>query len=92
MKPGDRVIWLYSRKRSFVVGCGVQRIPGEVIRVCKRRVKLRVKLPDREKLVNVSPENVLFNEDDLKGSDCLFLQRLFVKVRLGKERAAEGNG
>ena len=60
----DRVIWLYSRKRSFVVGCGVQRIPGEVIRVCKRRIRLRVKLPDREKLVNVSPENVLFNEDE----------------------------
>jgi hypothetical protein len=64
MKPGDRVIWLYSRKRSFVVGCRVQRIPGEVVRVCKRRIRLRVVLPDAEKLVNVNPENVMFNEDD----------------------------
>ena len=64
MKPGDRVIWLYSRKRSFVVGCRVQRVPGEVVRVCKRRIRLRVVLPDTEKLVNVSPKNVMFNEDD----------------------------
>ena len=64
MKPGDRVIWLYSRKRSFVVGCRAQKIPGEVIRVCKCRIRLRVKLPEAEKLVNVSPENVLFNEED----------------------------
>jgi len=27
-------------------------------------IRLRVKLPDTEKLVNVSPENVLCNEDD----------------------------
>jgi hypothetical protein len=64
MKPGDRVIWLYSRKRSFVVGCRVQRIPGEVVRLCKRRIRLRVKFPDAEKLVNVNPENVLLIEDD----------------------------
>jgi hypothetical protein len=64
MKPSDRVIWLYSRKRSFVVGCGVQRIPAEIIRVCKRRIRLKLRLSDTEKLVNVSPENVLFTEDD----------------------------
>lgn len=64
VKSGDRVIWLYSRKRSFVVGCRVQRIPGEVFGVCKRRVRLRVKLSDAEKLVNVNPENVLLNEND----------------------------
>ena len=63
MKPGDHVIWLYSKKCSFVVGCGVQRIPGVVIRACKRRIKLRVILSDTEKLANVSPENVISDED-----------------------------
>jgi len=62
MKPGDRVIWLYSRKRSFVVGCGVQRVPGVIIRVCKRRIRLKVLLPGTEKLVNVSPDNVICEE------------------------------
>ncbi len=63
MKPGDRMIWLYSKKRSFVVGCGVQRVPGVVIRACKRRIRLKVKPFDREKLVNVSLENIISNED-----------------------------
>jgi len=63
MKPGDRVIWLYSRKRSFVVGCGMRRVPGLVIRACKRRIRLKVKLLGTEKLVNVCPENVICEED-----------------------------
>ena len=62
MKPGDRVIWLYSKKRSFVVGCGVQRVPGVIIRVCKRRIRLKVRLLGRDKLVNVSPDNVICEE------------------------------
>lgn len=63
MKPGDRVVWLYSKKRSFVVGWRLQRIPGVIIRVCRRRIRLKVKLCGVEKLVNVSPENVICNED-----------------------------
>jgi hypothetical protein len=63
MKPGDRVIWLYSKKRSFVVGCEVRRIPGEVIRVCKRRIRLRVLLLGSERLVNVNPDNVICEDD-----------------------------
>ena len=63
MKPGDHVIWLYSKKRSFVVGWRLQRIPGVIIRVCRRRIRLKVKLLGVEKLVNVSPENVICNED-----------------------------
>jgi hypothetical protein len=63
MKPGDRVIWLYSRKRSLVVGCGVQRIPGVVMRAYKSRIRLKVRLLDTEKLVNVCPENVICDED-----------------------------
>ncbi len=63
MKPGDRVIWLYSKKRSFVVGWRVQRIPGVVIRVCKQRIRLKVLMPDTEKVLNVRPENVI-SEDE----------------------------
>ena len=37
---------------------------GKQEEVCKCRIRLRVKLPEAEKLVNVSPENVLFNEED----------------------------
>lgn len=64
MKPGDHVIWLYSKKRSFVIGYGVQRIPGVIVRVCKRRIRLKVRLLDSEKVVNVSPENVICEKDD----------------------------
>ena len=63
MKPGDRVTWLYSRKRSFVVGRGVQRVPAVIIRVCKRRIRLKVLLPGSERLVNVNPENVICSEE-----------------------------
>jgi hypothetical protein len=63
MKPGDRVIWLYSKKRSFVISCGVQRIPGVVMRVCKRQIRLKVLLLGMEKVVNVSPDNVICEDD-----------------------------
>ena len=63
MKEGDRVIWLYSKKRSFVVGCGVQRVPGVIVRVCRRRIRLKVRLLGTGKLVNVSPNNVICEED-----------------------------
>ncbi len=63
MKEGDRVIWLYSKKRSFVVGCGVQRVPALVIRVCRRRIRLRVLLLGSERLVNLNPDNVICEED-----------------------------
>jgi hypothetical protein len=64
MKPGDRVIWLYSRKRSLVVGYGVQRIPAVIINVCKRLIRLKALLPGTEKLVNVSPDKIICEEYD----------------------------
>ncbi len=64
MKPGDHVIWLYSKKRSLVVVWRLQRVPGVIIRVCRRRIRLKVKLLGVEKLVNVSPENVICDSDD----------------------------
>ncbi len=64
MRPGDRVIWLYSKKRSFVTGWRVQRVPGVIVRVCKQRIRLKVQMPDTEKVINVRPENV-FSEDEI---------------------------
>jgi hypothetical protein len=62
MKPGDHVIWLYSKKRSFVIGWRVQRVPGIIERVCRARIRIRVRLGECEKVVNVAPENVIFSE------------------------------
>ena len=63
MKPGDRVIWLYSKKRSFVVGWRLQRVPGVVERICRARIRIRVWLDGRGKVVNVVPENVISEMD-----------------------------
>ena len=63
MKPAECLIWLYSRKRSFVAGRGAQRVPGVIVRVCRRRIRLKVRLLGTDKLVNVSPDNVICEED-----------------------------
>jgi hypothetical protein len=59
MKTGERVIWLHSPKRSFLTGWRLQRIPGEIVRICRRRIRIRVWLRGKERLVNVDPDNVL---------------------------------
>ena len=63
MKPGDRVIWLYSPGRSFLSGCGVKEVPGVIVGVCKRRIRIRVHLDGKTKVVNVDPENVIVGEE-----------------------------
>ncbi len=63
IKPGDRVTWLYSRKRSFMLGYGVQRVPAEVVRVCKHRIRIKVNQQGAEKLVNVHPDSVIWGGD-----------------------------
>jgi hypothetical protein len=63
MKAGERIIWLHSPKRSILKGWRLQRIPGEIIRVCRRRIKIRVWLRGRERLVTVDPDNVLFESE-----------------------------
>ena len=63
MKPGDRVIWLRSPGRSFLTGWRVQAIPGEIVRVCRRRLRIRVNLRGRERVVNVGPENVMTSDE-----------------------------
>jgi hypothetical protein len=59
MQPGDRVIWLRSPGRSFLTGWRVSQIPAIVVRVCPRRIKIRVFLDAREKTVNVDPDNLI---------------------------------
>jgi hypothetical protein len=62
-KPGDRVTWVRSPGRSFLTGWRVERVPGVVTRVCRRRVMLRVRLASTEKLVIVNPENLISEEE-----------------------------
>ncbi len=65
MKPGERVVWLHSpRKHSFLSGWRLERIPGEIVRVCRRQIRIKVWLGGREKVVNVDPENVLYDGND----------------------------
>ena len=63
MKPGDRVIWLHSPRRSFLTGWRLQRIPGVIEQVYRNFIRIRVRLEGREKLVNVRRDNVLSDED-----------------------------
>ncbi len=63
MKPGDRVIWLHSPRRSFLTGWRLQRIPGVIEQVYQNFIRIRVRLEGREKLVNVRRDNVLSDED-----------------------------
>lgn len=63
MKPGDRVIWLYSPGRSFLSGWRLQEILGVIVRICKHRIRLKVFLGGVEKLINVDPENVIWEEE-----------------------------
>jgi hypothetical protein len=59
MQPGDRVIWLRSPGRSFLTGWKVTQLPATVVRVCPRRIKIRVLLDAQEKTVNVDPDNLI---------------------------------
>jgi hypothetical protein len=67
MKPGERVIWLHSPRHSFVSGWRLQRIPGEIVRICRRRIQIRVLFRGKERLVSVDPENVLCDAEDQPG-------------------------
>ena len=63
MKPGDRVIWLRSKGRSFLTGWRVHAIPGVVVRACKCRLRIRVHIQGQERIVSVDPENVLTSDE-----------------------------
>jgi hypothetical protein len=59
MQPGDSVIWLRSPGRSLLTGWRVSEVPGIVVRVCPRRIRIRVQLGAQEKIVNVDPDNLI---------------------------------
>jgi hypothetical protein len=63
MKPGDRVIWLRSPKHSFFSGWRVQKMRGVIVRVCRCRIRIKIRLGSSEKVINVDPENVVCEED-----------------------------
>jgi len=54
LKPGDRVIWLHSPGRSFLSGWRLKEVPGVVVRVCRRRIRIRVELEGRRSLPWIS--------------------------------------
>ena len=65
MKPGEWVIWLRSPHGNSIWRCGqLERIPGVIVRICKRRIRIRVWLRGKEKVVSVDPENVIFEAAD----------------------------
>jgi len=67
MKAGERVIWLRSPRHSIWDGWRLERIPGEIVRICRRRIRIRIWLRGKERIVIVDPENVLCDgEDDPK--------------------------
>lgn len=67
MKPGDRVTWLHSPKRSCLTGWRLQWIPGEIVSVSRRRIRIRVWLRGKERCVNVDPDNVIHEDEELAG-------------------------
>ena len=64
MKAGEHVIWLHSPRHSILSGWRLQRVPGEIVRICRRRIRIRVLMHGEERVVNVDPENVLYEGED----------------------------
>jgi len=58
LQPGDRVIWLRSPGRSILSGWKVEEIPGVVVRVCRRRIRIRVRMDGKQKVVSADPDNM----------------------------------
>jgi hypothetical protein len=63
MKTGDRVIWLRSPKCSCIKGWRVEQIPGEIVRIHRQLIRIRVWHRGEERFVNVNPDNVLHGEE-----------------------------
>jgi hypothetical protein len=64
MKSGDRIVWLRSPGRSILEAWKVERIAGVVVGVCRRRVKVLVRLGQTTKLVIVDPDNLICDDED----------------------------
>ena len=63
MKPGERVIWVHSPGRSILSGWRLERIPGVIVGICRRRIRIKVWLGGKERFVSVDPENVYYDLD-----------------------------
>ena len=48
-----------AMNRGFLTGWKVTHLPATVVRVCPRRIKIRVFLDAQEKTVNVDPDNLI---------------------------------
>lgn len=53
LKPGYRVIWLYSPGKSCLSSGRLKYIPGADIPVCGQRIRISVRLEGKEKLVTL---------------------------------------
>ncbi len=63
MKPGERVIWLHSPRHTILEGWRLERIPGEIVGICRRRIRIKVWDGGKERLVSVDPENVIYEPE-----------------------------
>jgi hypothetical protein len=66
-KPSDRLIWVRSPGRSILEAWKLERVPGTVVRVCPRRVGIRVRLNGIDKLAIVDPANLIRDDGDGEG-------------------------
>jgi hypothetical protein len=46
----------------------IDRVPGVIVRVCRHRIRIKVLQAGKQRLVNVDPENVLY---DIEQNDVL---------------------
>lgn len=58
----------------MLTGWRVQAIPGEIVRVCRHRIRIRVRLAGSERIVIVDPENML-SEEEFDSQDPCFSGR-----------------
>ena len=64
MKPGDRVIWLRSPRRSFLTGWRVQRVPAILVRICACRARIMIRVDGIQKMITVDMDNLMCDEKE----------------------------
>ena len=47
----------------MLTGWKLQEVSGEIVRVCRHRIRIKVQVGGSEKIVNVDPENVICSEE-----------------------------
>ena len=61
--PGYELPWLRSPGRAFLRGRRLHEVPVVIVRICRRRIRIRVRLGGGERLVSVDPENILASDE-----------------------------